>query len=126
VRVITQATSHKRLSAFAFGAHCSNSLHGFSSNDKYVTSYFCTFLLRAVLVWALLFFDSPDLCAALSLRLLDEDLDDGFVADLVAALGAGLAEAATAVFLCDPDELPDSFEAASLPARLRSRECGAT
>jgi len=31
--------------AFAFGAHCSNSLHGILSDDKYVTSYFCIFLL---------------------------------------------------------------------------------
>src|SRR5580698_3167746 len=56
--------SRIRLSAFAFGAHCSNSLHAFSNNDKYVTSYFCIFFLRVLLGWVSLFLGSPDLCAA--------------------------------------------------------------
>ena len=57
------------LRVYAFGAHCSNSLHGFSNNNKYVTSYFCIFFffvflcgvvadleLAALLDEALLFF----------------------------------------------------------------------
>ena len=52
------------MGAFAFGAHCSNSLHGFSNKDKYVTSYFFTFFFVVLLWLASAFFELLDIWAA--------------------------------------------------------------
>jgi len=56
--------------AFAFGAHCSNSLHGILSDDKYVTSYFCIFFFALFLCSAEDAFACPVL-EGLFLFLLD-------------------------------------------------------
>src|SRR5579859_4169329 len=61
--LICAGAARNGLRALAFGAHCSNSLHGFSNKDKYVTSYFFRFFFDVLLRWVWVFFESLELCA---------------------------------------------------------------
>jgi len=81
----------KRSRAFTFGAHCSNSLHGFSRDDKYVTSYFCIFFFFLLVIVAF-----GSLAWAVEDRFCVFDADDALlpVGDFVAAFDFGVDEAA--------------------------------